>query len=107
MEFYLSVLFLVIVSPFSQSSLVLNPLSSINIPYDYEADGVTGLNGIEQDAVEQFAYDAISGLVYTGGTFDVGNIRRMSVKIELSKNVYANFKDIHIQDARSFFFCFF
>ena len=69
MYFYLTALLLVIVSPFSHSSIVLRPLSSINIPYDYEADGVTGLYGIEENAVEQIAYDANSGLVYTGGTF--------------------------------------
>ena len=69
MDFYLSVLFLVIFSHFSKSSVVLRPLSSINIPYYYEADGITGLYGIEQDAVEQSAYDVNTGLVYTGGEF--------------------------------------
>ena len=69
MDFYLSVFLLVIFSLFSQSSVVLRPLSSIDIPYSYEVDGVTGLYGIEKDAVEQSAYDVNTGLVYTGGEF--------------------------------------
>ena len=68
MHFYFLPLILAILSPLSQSqSIELRLLSSINIPYHYEADNITGLYGIEQFAVKKSAYDANSGLVYTAG----------------------------------------
>ena len=73
--YYLLPSILAILSHLSQSqSIELRLISSINIPYHYEADNITGLYGIEQFAVKPSAYgayDANTGLVYTADKFVV------------------------------------
>ena len=50
----------------SYSKVILEPVSSINIPYAYDA-GNSPIYGVDVDAVEQSAYDEDTGLVYAAG----------------------------------------
>ena len=50
----------------SYSAVILEPVSSINIPYAYGRGG-TGRYGIGRGAVEQSAYDESTGVVYIAG----------------------------------------
>ena len=65
MEVHIRLAFLLVLAPLCHTAIVLRLISSINIPYKY--DGVKEIYGIEKDSVEQSAYDADTGLVYTGG----------------------------------------
>ena len=70
MEFYISCLVLAIAAPLVQSTIVLKPVSSINIPFTYSYDDVGSLRGsfgIDRASVEQSAYDVKTGLVYVAG----------------------------------------
>ena len=70
MDFYFSCLVLAIAAPLAQSTFVLRPVSSINIPFTYsydDAGALRGSFGIDRASVEQSAYDAETGLVYVAG----------------------------------------
>ena len=70
MEFYISCFVLAIAAPLAQSTIVLKPVSSINIPFTYSYDEVGALRGsfgIGRTSVEQSAYDVETGLVYVAG----------------------------------------
>ena len=53
----------------SNAKVTLRSVSNLYLPYAYESDGVTGIYGIDKDAVEQSAYDVTSGLVYAAGEY--------------------------------------
>ena len=46
--------------------VVLDPISTVYIPYDYKSDE-TPKYGLNEDAIEQSAYDKINAVVYSVG----------------------------------------
>ena len=54
----------------SHCAVVLRQVSDVYLPYAYQVDGVTGLYGINKNALEQIAYDADTGIVYAAGRLE-------------------------------------